>query len=295
MFLPERLSEKEFITPKSDVRRCQSRLDRASPTSPPVVCTCGSGSSSSSSSGSSSSSSHVSSYSSPKEAHFISPKSGGRKYQRFFRCPGAAQQGSSVLQQQQHAAAALSLEEAGIAPGAAICFYRRDRTGSPGGGEAMVRRVYRALTEELVEDMRRLLRGEGPLGRVQLIKLPQVVEMCESLGYQGFRARIAHDQQHHVNARETLEYVARGRHLAFICDSCGQQDFCGPRFHCTSCPDYDMCERCRGKVEPAPRHRYLFADGRWKREGGFHGHSPDHELEEMLPVPAVGCSWRGAS
>lgn len=171
MFLPERLSEKEFITPKSDVRRCQSRLDRASPTSPPVVCTCGSGSSSSSSSGSSSSSSHVSSYSSPKEAHFISPKSGGRKYQRFFRCPGAAQQGSSVLQQQQHAAAALSLEEAGIAPGAAICFYRRDRTGSPGGGEAMVRRVYRALTEELVEDMRRLLRGEGPLGRVQLIKV----------------------------------------------------------------------------------------------------------------------------
>lgn len=46
-----------------------------------------------------------------------------------------------------------------------------------------------------------------------------MVEICESLGYQGFRARIAHDQQRHVNPRETLEYVAKGKHLAFICDS----------------------------------------------------------------------------
>lgn len=55
--------------------------------------------------------------------------------------------------------------------------------------------------------------------REHALQLPQVVEICESLGYQGFRARIAHDQRRHVNARETLEYVARGRHLAFICDS----------------------------------------------------------------------------
>ena len=51
------------------------------------------------------------------------------------------------------------------------------------------------------------------------IQLAEVVEICESLGYQGFRARIAHDQQRHVNPRETLEYVAKGKHLAFICDS----------------------------------------------------------------------------
>lgn len=55
--------------------------------------------------------------------------------------------------------------------------------------------------------------------RIRDEQLHEVVEMCESLGYQGFRARITHDQQRHVNARETLEYVARGRHLAFICDS----------------------------------------------------------------------------
>lgn len=53
----------------------------------------------------------------------------------------------------------------------------------------------------------------------ELPQLAEVVEICESLGYQGFRARIAHDQQRHVNPRETLEYVARGKHLAFICDS----------------------------------------------------------------------------
>lgn len=52
-----------------------------------------------------------------------------------------------------------------------------------------------------------------------LKQLAEVVEICETLGYQGFRARIAHDQQRHVNARETLEYVAKGKHLAFICDS----------------------------------------------------------------------------
>lgn len=58
-------------------------------------------------------------------------------------------------------------------------------------------------------------------------QLHEVVEICESLGYQGFRARITHDQQRHVNARETLEYVAKGRHLAFICDSwCVMAELC---------------------------------------------------------------------
>ncbi|CAM9539024.1 unnamed protein product, partial [Hapterophycus canaliculatus] len=117
-------------------------------------------------------------------------------------------------------------------------------------------------------------------------QLAEVVEICEALGYQGFRARIAHEQQRHVNPRETLEYVAMGRHLAFICDSCGTQDFSGPRYHCRTCPDYDLCHKCNAKREPAPRHRYLFTEGHWRREGGFHGHSDDHELEEIFTVPA---------
>eukprot|EP00904_Undaria_pinnatifida_P004673 jgi/Undpi1/14206/HiC_scaffold_9.g03855.m1 len=183
----------------------------------------------------------------------------------------------------------LTLEDAGLQAGASICFFR---VGCGGRGRASVLRTYTGIAEELVEGVRELLQRRGPLGRVHLLKLPEVVEICESLGYQGFRARIAHEQQQHVNARQTLEYVARGRHLAFICDSCGTQDFSGPRYHCLSCPDYDLCLKCNDKPEPAPRHRYIFADGHWKRESGFLGHSDAHELEEIMTVPAKGFDWR---
>ncbi|CAN0554506.1 unnamed protein product, partial [Ectocarpus sp. 8 AP-2014] len=72
----------------------------------------------------------------------------------------------------------------------------------------------------------------------------------------------------------------------------GTQDFTGPRFHCRACPDYDLCQRCKAKKEPAPRHRYLFANGQWKREAGFQGHTDDHELEEIFTVPAERCNWQ---
>ena len=60
------------------------------------------------------------------------------------------------------AAAALTLEEAGLSSGASVCFFRR-------GGEAAARMTYEGIVEGLVEGMRMLLRGEGPLGRVHLI------------------------------------------------------------------------------------------------------------------------------
>eukprot|EP00903_Cladosiphon_okamuranus_P020121 g18477.t1 len=203
---------------------------------------------------------------------------------RFLACPPPAVAGMSATKQPEKnkpSSPTLTLEEAGLLSGTSVCFFRA-------GQEAGVRKTYGGIVEDLVEDMRLVLRRQGALGRVHLIKLAEVVEICESLGYQGFRARIAHDQQRHVNPRETLEYVAKGKHLAFICDSCGTQDFTGPRYHCLSCPDYDLCEKCNAKREPVPPHRYLFEQGQWRREGGFHGHADDHQLEEIFPVPADG-------
>lgn len=64
----------------------------------------------------------------------------------------------------------LTLAEAGVLSGASICFYRRASCNGE-GGEAITRRTYAAATHELIESMRLLLRGEGPLGRVHLIKV----------------------------------------------------------------------------------------------------------------------------
>lgn len=66
----------------------------------------------------------------------------------------------------------LTLEGAGVTSGASLCFFRAGGEGGrQGKGEMMVRGVYTAMASELVEDMRKLLRGEGPLGRVHLIKV----------------------------------------------------------------------------------------------------------------------------
>lgn len=103
------------------------------------------------------------------------------KYKRFADCPKADQRCSSAKwpRRQTSADAAsttLTLENFGVAAGASVCFYRRDGAGVEGGGRALVRRVYGGMTEELVEGMRKLLRGEGPLGRVHLIKVCVYVE-----------------------------------------------------------------------------------------------------------------------
>lgn len=60
---------------------------------------------------------------------------------------------------------ALTLEEAGLSPGASICFFRA-------GQEANVRKTYATIVKESVEEMRMLQRREGPLGRVHHIKVP---------------------------------------------------------------------------------------------------------------------------
>lgn len=62
----------------------------------------------------------------------------------------------------------ITLKEAGIGPGASICFFR---AGCGGRGMASVGKTYAEIAEELVQGMRELLQGRGPLGRVHLLKV----------------------------------------------------------------------------------------------------------------------------
>jgi hypothetical protein len=47
-----------------------------------------------------------------------------------------------------------------------------------------------------------------------------------------------------------------GRHLGYICDSCGAVDFPGYRYKCAVCFDYDLCAQCHGQKE-AVTHRWV--------------------------------------
>ena len=43
-------------------------------------------------------------------------------------------------------------------------------------------------------------------------------------------------------------------HWGYGCDGCGFSPIIGDRYHCTSCPDYDLCGRCRDDKKH-PEHR----------------------------------------
>ena len=50
------------------------------------------------------------------------------------------------------------------------------------------------------------------------------------------------------SAREDL--VHRGK----FCDSCNREHFPGTRYHCTVCPDYDLCQWCMDASQTTPPH-----------------------------------------
>ncbi|RLN57086.1 hypothetical protein BBJ29_007988 [Phytophthora kernoviae] len=76
--------------------------------------------------------------------------------------------------------------------------------------------------------------------------LEQVENLAEKLDIPKFRVRSAF-RKCHEDAFATLRYIMEGRHLGFICDSCGETDFTGARFNCVVCTDYDLCATCNGK------------------------------------------------
>ncbi|RHY34086.1 hypothetical protein DYB32_001156 [Aphanomyces invadans] len=88
----------------------------------------------------------------------------------------------------------------------------------------------------------------------------------------------------HENARRTLQYIMEGRHLGFICDSCGETDFVGARYNCTVCSDYDLCHPCFERSHQV-RHRYANVDGKWRRVPNFDDHNPaTHPMHCIYPV-----------
>ncbi|KAG7393706.1 hypothetical protein PHYPSEUDO_004469 [Phytophthora pseudosyringae] len=80
--------------------------------------------------------------------------------------------------------------------------------------------------------------------------LEQVENLAEKLDIPKFRVRSAF-RKCHEDALGTLRYIMEGRHLGFICDSCGETDFTGARFNCAVCSDYDLCAACNGRYHCA--------------------------------------------
>ena len=57
-------------------------------------------------------------------------------------------------------------------------------------------------------------------------------------------------------------------HELVTCDGCGQSPIRGPRWKCTRCPDFDLCDAC---------HRQFTATGRYHTQG--------HTFNRIAPVP----------
>ncbi|EEQ99491.1 hypothetical protein Pmar_PMAR025881 [Perkinsus marinus ATCC 50983] len=57
--------------------------------------------------------------------------------------------------------------------------------------------------------------------------------------------------------KEDNSTVDAGVNWGIECDLCGELPIVGPRYKCTICPDYDLCEKCYGFTSPSKSHEHL--------------------------------------
>ena len=75
---------------------------------------------------------------------------------------------------------------------------------------------------------------------------PSAVGRVVSSRYDGGRVIVKFPEHSHWNGKlaelETVE--ADETHLEVCCDACQKLSYRGPRYKCTQCPDYDLCQDC---------------------------------------------------
>ncbi|KAJ8539194.1 hypothetical protein ON010_g12677 [Phytophthora cinnamomi] len=127
---------------------------------------------------------------------------------------------------------------AGLQPADIVVFIVRPEVPR----ELMTPRFRNPLFDLLLEryaEAWQLFNSDG----LSLPTLEHVENLAEKLDIPKFRVRSAF-RKCHEDAIATLRYIMEGRHLGFICDSCGETDFTGARYNCAVCSDYDLCAAC---------------------------------------------------
>jgi hypothetical protein len=132
-----------------------------------------------------------------------------------------------------------SAESAGLQAADIVVFCVRPQGLPP---SSTLSPVYELLLERYAE-ARQLFDPK----QLQPPTLERIENLAERLDIPKFRVRSAF-RKCHEDALATMRYIMEGRHLGFICDSCGETDFTGARFNCAVCNDYDLCAACNGTL-----------------------------------------------
>jgi len=88
------------------------------------------------------------------------------------------------------------------------------------------------------------------------LTISEVVSAYEAMGGPGVRAFNLYRFKMNEDPVKTMAYILSGRHVGYCCDGCGKTDFMGPRYHCDTCDDYDLCSSCHDHKKDSWSFRY---------------------------------------